>query len=101
MTIGFSRRDAHGCVPRLDPRLEHCFPIFFGDVSAEPITRARELPRGLEIVRVLFQTIRPDLFGALRARERLAGAIERVGIVALKGRADDDCQGERDRGQIR
>ena len=46
-----------------DPRFEQLLALRLRRVPAEPVARARKLPRGFEILRVLLQAVGPDRRG--------------------------------------
>ena len=83
--LGLVRRDARSRrAPAAMPASRYAFRDFLRRVRAEPVARARQLPRRLEVLRVLREPLGPDPFGLLRAGDVLALLVERIGIRRLR-----------------
>jgi hypothetical protein len=69
-----------------DALLEDFLSIRIVRVAAEPVSRARELPGGFEIVRLLLQPLCPDPFRGPGAREVVAVRVQGIGVLPLRNR---------------
>jgi hypothetical protein len=83
VAFGLRRVEFDGEVPGGHAAIEGRAAIFFGQVRAQPVAGARELPRALKIL-AAGRPRRPDICRLLRARQVFTLFVERIGIDALR-----------------
>ncbi len=66
--------------PGRDSRFEQCLSLGHGRASTQPVPRAGELPRRLEVPRVLLEPLCPHGRGLASLGEILSRRVEDVGI---------------------
>jgi hypothetical protein len=84
VALGAARLQGRGHAGRRDPLFEDRFALGLRGVSAQPVARARQLPGGVEVLRMRGEALLPEPLGPPGAREVVALRIQRIGVAVLR-----------------